>query len=166
MEKPVQLLLRPFQADDARILFRWKNDPVTRANSGSTAEVPWEGHSKWFSSVLADPGSKVFRIAQLPDGSPVGLVRTGAHGDGRTEVHYTVSPDCRRQGIGKAMVHMFVKEHVPDLSQLVLPIKDGNIGSEKIASSLGLMKLLNGGTETEPGQPRLFDWVLPSTNDE
>lgn len=158
------ITFRELQIADAELLYHWKNDPETRANSRNTEEVPWESHFRWVSSVIENPGGKILRLAVL-NSMPVGLVRTGFHEDGRTEVHYTVSPVFRKRGIGTAMVKRFVSENVLDIMKIVLPIKSGNIGSEKIASSLGLCKLISAPIITEEGQPPLFEWLFPSSGD-
>jgi RimJ/RimL family protein N-acetyltransferase len=154
--------LRPFVPADVEVLFFWKNDPVTRANSVNTEEVPWVDHFKWFQGVMADPKGKILRIAEI-DGIPVGLVRTGLRDDGTVEVHYTVSPNFRRQGVGTRMVKMFVGIHL-EVSQIVLPIKKGNIGSEKIAVSLGLSRIDASAEVMEEGQPPLYVWAQAPGN--
>lgn len=166
MKESLVVHLRPLESEDAKIVFRWKNDPVTLANSSSTAPVSLEIHMHWIEGFLSNPYDKVACIAELPDGAPVGLVYAEAVDDTHTTMSYVVSPDCRRQGFGKAMVSKFVEQYVPDRSRLVLLIKDGNMGGEKIAISLHLLKLLGSGVETQKGQPKMFKWVLPDTNDE
>jgi RimJ/RimL family protein N-acetyltransferase len=156
----MNLNLRPLTPADAELLFHWKNDPETRKNSGNTGVVAWEGHRNWVTGVVADPKGKVLRIAER-NGVPVGLVRTALRDNGDVEVHYTVSPVYRGQGIGKAMVSSFIEFHVPNKTKLVLCIKQGNEKSEKIAQGLDLMPILGSAKITEEGEPPLIDWMLP-----
>ena len=155
---------RSLTVADAELLFHWKNDPVTRVNSSSTAEIPWEEHFKWVLSVILDPNEEIIRMA-IFDQVPVGIVRIALRDDEQVEVYYTVSPVWRRQGIGTKMVVDFVAKFIPDMMKVVLPIKQGNIGSERIAYSLGLCKLLNSAHETEAGQPPIIEWVRPTAGD-
>ena len=46
------LVARPATLQDARQLWQWRNDPVTRAGSRSSAEVAWEDHLRWLTASL------------------------------------------------------------------------------------------------------------------
>ena len=169
MPNTAYLVLRPFQIADAEMLFHWKNDPVTRANSGHTDVVPWEVHRNWFYGILLDPKGKILRIAEIY-GMPVGFVRTAAHDDGRTEVHYTVSPVFRGMGVGKTMVkkfvdHLIATSFIPGVSGLVLPIKQGNERSEKIAASLGLIAHMHTAIIVTEGEPPIIEWAEAEASD-
>ena len=67
--------IRPARDDDVRLLFEWRNDPVTRAGSFSDGEVPWEDHVAWFKASLDNPSRHIFMA--LEEERPVGgkLVR-------------------------------------------------------------------------------------------
>ena len=108
MNRNLQIMqFRSLTVADAELLFHWKNDPVTRVNSSSTAEIPWEEHFKWVLSVILDPNEEIIRMA-IFDQVPVGIVRIALRDDEQVEVYYTVSPVWRRQGIGTKMVVDFV----------------------------------------------------------
>jgi UDP-2,4-diacetamido-2,4,6-trideoxy-beta-L-altropyranose hydrolase len=51
------ITMRPAQATDCSLLWRWTNDPAVRNASFSSAEIPWEVHTFWFARRMADPGS-------------------------------------------------------------------------------------------------------------
>lgn len=156
----VTLILRDLAPADAVPLFYWKNNPETRMNSGSTEEVLWAEHLKWFKGVLADAKGKILRIAEV-DGMPIGLVRTAPRQNGEVEIHYTISPEFREQGYGKQMVKMFADENILDRSKIVLPIKKGNKKSERIAMSLGLAQVMGSEQIAEVGQPPIIEWMMP-----
>lgn len=134
--------LRLVAPGDEQLLFTWKNDPVTLANSRDHTPVAWVDHLAWFASAVTDP-DKVMCIAEV-DGIPVGLVRSGSNQAGQNEICFTTDPEWRGQGVEVAMVEMFLSEHVPDVDKAVLPIKLGNISSEQAASSLGCLRRLDG----------------------
>lgn len=84
--------LRPADALDAERLFRWANDPDTRAGSLSTAPIPWDDHVAWLDRVLASPAIDL-RVACL-DGEPIGQVRLDRDAEGTT-LHYSLAPEHR-----------------------------------------------------------------------
>src|SRR5947199_326111 len=68
--------LRPATIDDARFLFRLRNDPVTRANSFRNDPIRFADHRAWLVARLADPSRRVrLWIATLAQGERV--VRVG-----------------------------------------------------------------------------------------
>ena len=95
---------------DARLLWQWRNDPVTRAGSRSPQEVSWEDHLRWLTSSLARP-DRLLLVVQDAAG-PVGTVRwdreeqaeglaEGSAGGGQEwEVSITVAPDRRGRSLG------------------------------------------------------------------
>jgi len=97
------LVVRPAGMSDARILWQWRNDPLTRAGSRSSAEIPWDGHLRWLTASLA-ASDRVLLVVEDPAG-PVGTVRwdldPNAAPDGQREweVSVTVAPDRRGQSL-------------------------------------------------------------------
>jgi RimJ/RimL family protein N-acetyltransferase len=133
----VTLKLRLAQPRDSRILFEWRNDPVTRANSKVTEPVKWEDHQKWFDSSLHN-SNRVLMIAFLPAGKAVGTVRIDSRDDGAEEVSYTVAPEQRGQGIGKEMMRQIVAASRKDL---IAEIKPDNESSIRIVQALGFKEM-------------------------
>jgi len=149
--------LRQVAAGDERLLFDWKNDPITRANSRDQTPVAWSDHLVWFAAAVSDP-QKVMCIAEV-EGVPVGLVRSGPNQNGQIEVCFTVDPKWRNQGAEEVMVELFVAEHVPYIDNVVLPIKIGNTSGERTVSILGYHRLM-----PEEGEP-VVNWAMPTTSD-
>lgn len=87
---------------DASVLFDWRNDPIARASSRSTAELVWEDHLAWVTRVLDDP-RRLLLIAEL-DGEPAGTVRWDQHTDLDWEVSISVAPGNRGLGLGRAVL--------------------------------------------------------------
>ena len=118
--------IRPASIDDARTLFAWRNDPLTRAMSKTTDVVEWAGHIEWLGRRLARPEPGLF-IAEI-DGVPVGTFRVD---DG--EISYTIAPEHRRLGYAKAMLTLAKEMFGP----LRAEIKAENVPSIKAAAATG-----------------------------
>lgn len=129
------LSLRPITIQDAALLLAWRNDPDTRLQSRNTDEVLLENHVAWLTKSFTMPSRKLY-IAEH-NGSPVGTVRSDKNKDGAVEVSFTIAPEARGKGFGKAMVTQFATEIIPR-EKLIMGIRRGNIASEKIAQALGL----------------------------
>jgi len=147
------LNIRPVTLDDARVLFNWRNDPLTRKNSRTQDEVPWENHVAWLGKRVRGevPSCKLY-IAE-DAGVPVGTVRADEEG-GVVEISYTVAPDHRGKGVGKRMVVQFAQTVLPPGTKLKAEIKKGgNESSEHIAKALGLSPVSERASE-DPADPR------------
>lgn len=143
------LLIVPARLEDARVLFEWRNDPLTRAMSRSPEMVTWEEHVTWLNKRLKSPAPHVFiataesfpirdftispeinGVAVVPrQGPPVGVFHVN---DDR--ISCTVAPEYRGQGVGAAMyraaVHLF--------GPLRAEIYQRNVASIKVAERAGL----------------------------
>jgi RimJ/RimL family protein N-acetyltransferase len=130
------LTLRAAAAADARLLFEWRNDPLTRSNSLETGLVPWEEHLRWLTASLARSDRRLL-VAEL-EGVPVGTVRFDQHADA-CEVSWTVAPAQRGRGLGKAIVAAAIAAAGPGV--LVARIKHENAASQRIAEACGLSRV-------------------------
>lgn len=92
----------PAKMDDADILFQWRNDPLTRQYSINQLLVRPAEHRNWLAKSLKNPKRLLF-IAKCK-GQSVGTVRFDQSDTGEWELSWTISPDFRGKGIGKAMV--------------------------------------------------------------
>jgi spore coat polysaccharide biosynthesis predicted glycosyltransferase SpsG/L-amino acid N-acyltransferase YncA len=104
------MVARPATLEDSRQLWQWRNDPVTRAGSRSSAEVSWDDHLRWFTASLTRT-DRVLLVVEDPAG-PVGTVRWdlvpqrdgepgGSH---EWEVSITVAPERRGQNLGRPLL--------------------------------------------------------------
>ena len=121
------LKVRPATIQDAELLFGWRNDPQTRANSINTGDAPWEGHLHWLRASLKNPDRQLL-VAER-DGVPVGTVRI----DGGDELSWTVAPEHRGVGLGSEIVALVAKRG--DRAQ----IKCDNFASQRIAKRAGFV---------------------------
>lgn len=118
--------------DDADLLFAWRNDPETRANSISTAEVAWADHLAWLSSSIQSRRCRLLIAEEA--GTPVGTLRID---DGR-QLSWTVAPNARGTGVGKRMVSLVARRGHS------ARIKRGNIASQRIAEAAGFRLVTDG----------------------
>jgi len=127
-----RMVARLARLGDARILFEWRNDPVTRQASLSTDEIKFENHLCWLKKSLQNPARRIYI-------SSIGTQNVGSVRIDRSScswnLSWTVAPNWRGKGVGKIMVSNVVKS-------LSLPvtaeIRVNNIPSIKIAEAAGL----------------------------
>ena len=86
----------------------------------------------WLSTVLVD-ADRQLHVA-LSNGKPIGTVRADRNEKGY-ELSWTVAPENRRQGYGKAMVSLLVAQLTGTVRA---EIKEGNLAAMKIAKAAGL----------------------------
>jgi len=128
----MDLRIREACAADAETLFRWRNDPVTRAESLNTAPVPWPDHVEWLARALADP-NRVLLIGEQ-NHAPVGTIRFDGDGDS-SDASWTIAPEARGKGMGaKLLSAALAFARTPDV---IAYIKVGNMASKRIAKKAG-----------------------------
>jgi len=129
--------LRLATMHDADKLFAWRNDPVTCANSRSTAAVPREDHDRWmqFNVVQGYPEHMVM-IAENDRGS-IGVIRFDASkGDLMTyEASITIAPEARGMGMA-AIILADACSYLPDFA-IHAEIRHDNIASRKLFERCG-----------------------------
>ncbi len=124
--------LRRATIDDADLLLAWRNDAATRANSVHGEIVALADHLRWLVATLQNPKRKLL-IAE-EGGVSVGTVRVDMNDDGVQELSWTVAPEARGKGVGKAMVALAV---APLRGSIAAVIKAGNTASLRIVQILG-----------------------------
>lgn len=89
--------LRRAASTDARFVWEVNNHPSVRAQSISTADIPWESHLPWFERKVADPRAR-FYVVSL-EGADVGVVRID-EGDTDAVISIALRPEARGRGAG------------------------------------------------------------------
>ena len=101
------ITIRPARFEDSPILFRWRNDPQTRAASGTRDELDWPDHDAWVARALADDHRRLYIAERDDDGSivPVGMCRfdLSVRGD-EAEISINLNPAERGKGLGGAIL--------------------------------------------------------------
>ncbi|HEX3104201.1 MAG TPA: UDP-2,4-diacetamido-2,4,6-trideoxy-beta-L-altropyranose hydrolase [Terriglobales bacterium] len=88
--------------DDCNLLWKWANDPVTRANSFRPANISWDEHRDWLDRHLAKDRSIIF-IAEESQ-IPVAVLRVEEKDPGVGEISITVSPEARGFGLAHHLI--------------------------------------------------------------
>ena len=78
---------------DSQRIWQWRNDPVTRAMSVTTEEIPWDRHRAWYSQAATDPSRVLLLVFE--DDSPVGMVRFDLQALADAEVSINLNPQAR-----------------------------------------------------------------------
>ncbi len=99
------LHLRQAVASDARLLWLWANDPVTREASYNSAAIPWETHSSWYQNRLQSPDRNPFYIGYVSPNEMVGCVRFDIEDEFAT-ISVSLSPDVRSRGWGARLIRL------------------------------------------------------------
>lgn len=116
--------VRTATMEDAKRLFDWRNDPVTRQMSKNSEPVTWDYHLDWLRKRLALADPRLYIVEE--DGVAVATYRI----DGANEISYTVAPEFRLRGIASTLLVEALKRHGP----LTAHIFRDNSGSIKAAS--------------------------------
>ncbi len=97
-------LLRPVSADDRELVWRIANSPEVRAMSGSTADIPWDGHCTWFERQLATPLPPFYVICNV-SGEPAGYVRFSIE-NGEAVISIALDAKWRNRGMGAKAIEL------------------------------------------------------------
>ena len=114
-------------------LWRWANEPSTRANSFHSEPIPLEDHQRWFNAKINDPDEAIYIL--LSDDEPIGQVRLSRQSD-QFVVSYSIAAEHRRRGFGKLILRL-VEDKIPvDSATFVGRVKKDNVASRSIFRQL------------------------------
>ena len=119
------------QASDVKLVFDWRNDPVSRAAAHNSEPLVWEKHGLWFDAALKNSEREIYIVKH--EGIPVASIRRDRH-QGHWLISIVVAPEQRGKGIAKALLWQFVRKF-SDIH--FAEIKPSNIASIKIFSEAG-----------------------------
>ena len=103
-----KLRLRDATMADDELLWRWANDPETRARSFSQDFIPWDSHVQWLNEKLQDSTFQLL-IAIDENDVPVGQLRLDLHGEG-AELSVSIAKERRGSGLGAAVIASAVEK--------------------------------------------------------
>jgi UDP-2,4-diacetamido-2,4,6-trideoxy-beta-L-altropyranose hydrolase len=95
-------VVRPATADDAGLIWIWRNHPAVRSTARDDAEIGWESHKKWFARALAQIEIRLF--IGMVGNRPVGVVRFDVVAPFVHEVSIYLDPAMNGLGLGKALL--------------------------------------------------------------
>ncbi|MDD3660831.1 MAG: GNAT family N-acetyltransferase [Lachnospiraceae bacterium] len=137
-------LLRRATPEDEEVLLIWKNDPITRENSGDSRLVTPEEHHNWFTKRLQS--DNVLLYIFCADGRPAGQGRLDLLGY-TAEISYGLAPEFRGKGLGRKLLTQLIEKVASDpqaseISVLYGQVKYTNVISKRLFSSLGFKEVM------------------------
>ncbi len=155
-----RIRLRGATPEDMELVWRWANDPETRAASFTPEPIPWESHVEWFRRRLSDPNCRIY-IAEDDLGNPVGQIRFEPTDDpGAVELSISVAGEWRGHGYGVAIVRAGSSRVIEELAveHVDAVVKVSNEASLRSFRTAGLEEL---GPEERAGVDALrFRWRM------
>ena len=126
-----RLFLRAANINDRYLIWKWANDPVTRAQSFTSEYIPWEHHKLWFESNLSNSNLFIY-IAINESDLAIGLIRYQKKGKDAI-VSITVAPEQRGKGYGSAIIELGTHEmlRVSDVDAIHAYLKPNNKASRR-----------------------------------
>lgn len=107
---------------DGELLWKWANDPSTRANAFHTDTISLKEHIRWYQNRLNSPDTLIWIIEY--GGQPVAQIRYDRVSPDTAEIDISVAAECRGMGLGtKALV-------------LTLNISGGELGVKHIKGTV------------------------------
>ncbi|MBM7518709.1 bifunctional UDP-2,4-diacetamido-2,4,6-trideoxy-beta-L-altropyranose hydrolase/GNAT family N-acetyltransferase [Nocardioides nitrophenolicus] len=131
--------LRDATRDDADLLLAWRNDPVTRQWSRSSAPVDRDTHQEWLRHTLTRPDRHLW-LALSPD--PIAVVRWDQRLGDHWEISITVAPHARGQHRAGAILEAAHAQLVATLRRVpvvLATIHDDNRASRGLFAGAGYL---------------------------
>lgn len=131
------LRIRPVSDQDVHLLWKWVNEPDTRASAFRSDPIPWEEHRAWFGRKYGDAQCRMYILEA--DGLPAGQVRFEVDPEGRAEVDISIAAECRSRGYGAEALRLAAARFFADTdcTDLVAHIKPGNAASVRAFEKAG-----------------------------
>lgn len=123
---------RPAQYSDWDILFKWRNDPETLANSINPSPILEHNHKEWLKLTLELDTRKIYIY-----GDGVGTIRTdkvNVNKEASMILSWTIAPEFRGQGLGQKMLKEFTEQFAGKYYAEILP---HNKASLRVAEKAG-----------------------------
>ena len=121
--------------EDALVLFQWKNDPETIANSITKRGVTMEEHMNWLQKVTDNPNRQLF-VFEI-NGEPVGQLRLDIEGSA-AEISYGLASEYRGKGLGRVLLEQAeAKADELGIEELTAEVLSHNVASQRLFKKLG-----------------------------
>ena len=136
------ITLRKADINDAKLLWRWRNEKMARKSAFNSEYISYDSHLKWFKNKLKDSNS--FRyIALNGDGIPVGQIRFDKLCANSLEVDVSVSKEHRGKGYGTELTKSGCRKIFDEIkiNKILARAKRSNVASIKAFSNSGFKKI-------------------------
>ena len=140
-------MIRKATMDDAGLLFKWSNDPVTRENSFNSKVISLDEHLAWLKSKLEASDSFIYILIHLHD--PIAVVRFEKNTE--TVIGINVAPEARGKGYSSACIELACEHYKLQYGDSILAyIKTENIASVKSFKKAGFVLLSESSFNEQP----------------
>lgn len=136
-------LSKDWNSSDSKLIWEWRNDPITREMSRTTNEISWDSHKLWYEKRSNKDG---LLMAEL-GGVPMCMVRldtledTGIEQEHeRAEISINLSPDYRGKGLSsKILKEALLYAKGQHIKNIIAEIKTVNTASIKLFEKHGFV---------------------------
>lgn len=132
------IVMRKATHADGEVLHAWRNDPVVRGMSRSSAPIALQPHLQWLDAVLSSPTRHL--LVGERGGEPVGVVRFDEAPDGSAEVSIYLVPRRMGRGDGFALLNAaqdWLRQAQPHIGVIHAEVNAGNEASHKLFERCG-----------------------------
>jgi UDP-2,4-diacetamido-2,4,6-trideoxy-beta-L-altropyranose hydrolase len=140
ISKSDTIRLRLVEPRDCKLLWKWRNDPITRKYSFSTKYIPYENHREWFKASLKNKNRCI--LIALQNNIEIGEVRFDINPVNRNaEINICIDTKYRCKGLGKRTLKEACKYAFKNLkiNSIISKIKKENKSSIKIFTHAGFV---------------------------
>ncbi|WP_380056229.1 UDP-2,4-diacetamido-2,4,6-trideoxy-beta-L-altropyranose hydrolase [Falsihalocynthiibacter sp. SS001] len=139
-------VLRKVTAQDAQLLFDWRNQQRIREVSLDTSELVWENHVKWLNSILQEDTGQwlIYREGKRD----LGHVNARLRGENTWHWGFYIGANDAPRGAGQRMLALFIERlfSLPDTAAITADVRKDNAVSIALHQRLGF-------TQTESQSP-------------
>jgi len=131
-----QIKLRKAVEIDSDDIWNWRNDPLTKKNSGDPRAVTRETHNIWFKQALENPDSFLF-IGVIENKYKLGICRFELC-DGEVEISLNLNPEFRNKNLSTPFLKIALKQFLKNSNvSIVAKIKPTNVASVRSFKAAG-----------------------------
>ena len=133
--------LRKVAVEDCRLIWKWANDPLVRAESFASDAIPYNDHVEWFKSKIKSPDCCFF-IAENSNEKPFGQIRFELEGK-EAVASVSLDREFRNKGYGSKIIALASKKlfQISDVNVIHACIKKENVVSASAFIKAGFIFL-------------------------
>jgi RimJ/RimL family protein N-acetyltransferase len=145
------LTLRDATADDAELLFAWRNAPAVRASSFIGNAIDFAAHRDWLDRKLAARETTRMWILS-DDGAPIGQIRYDAVDADVADISFSIDGAFRGRGFGTQLLQMTAERACAELRVRLLRglVKPANDASIRAFERAGFTRAADAEVHGEP----------------
>ena len=141
-EKGLIITLRKADINDAKLLWKWRNEKTARDSAFNPEYIPYDSHLKWLSNKLNDPKSFIY-IALNDMNKTIGQIRFDKLDTNSAEVDVFVSEEYREKGYGSELIKLGCRKIFDSAktNKILARVKKDNAASSKAFLNAGFNKI-------------------------